>query len=41
MLSAPCRRPRSRGFSSMEVLAGLGVTLILLAAVYTFQQAQM
>src|SRR2546422_4009435 len=24
----------------MEVLAGLGVTLILLAAVYTFQQAQ-
>jgi hypothetical protein len=41
MLSAPCRRPRARGFSSMEVLAGLGVTLILLAAVYTFQQAQM
>ncbi len=40
MLSAPCRRPRARGFSSMEVLAGLGVTLILLAAVYTFQQAQ-
>ena len=40
MLSTPCHRPRARGFSSMEVLAGLGVTLILLAAVYTFQQAQ-
>ena len=41
MLSAPCGRARTRGFTSMEVLAGLGVTLILLAAVYTFQQAQM
>ena len=40
MLSTPCHRPRARGFSSMQVLAGLGVTLILLAAVYTFQQAQ-
>jgi len=40
MLSTPSRRLRARGFSSMEVLAGLGVTLILLAAVYTFQQAQ-
>jgi len=27
--------------SSMEVLAGLGLTLILLTAVYTFQQAQL
>jgi len=41
MLSAPSRRPRARGFSSMEVLAGLGLTLILLAAVYTSQQTQM
>src|SRR5438552_18390012 len=40
MLSAARRRPHARGFSSMEVLAGLGLTLILLAAVYSFQQAQ-
>ena len=40
MLSASHRRPQTRGFSSMEVLAGLGLTLILLAAVYSFQQAQ-
>jgi len=38
MLSASRRRPQTRGFSSMEVLAGLGLTLILLAAVYSFQQ---
>jgi len=41
MLSASRRRPHARGFSSMEVLAGLGLTLILLAAVYSFQQAQL
>ena len=41
MLSAARRRPHARGFSSMEVLAGLGLTLILLAAVYSFQQAQL
>ena len=41
MLSASRRRPQTRGFSSMEVLAGLGLTLILLAAVYSFQQAQL
>jgi hypothetical protein len=41
MLSTAPRRPRAQGFSSMEVLAGLTLTLILLAAVYSFQQAQM
>ena len=41
MLSTARRRPRSRGLSSMEVLAGLGLTLILLAAIYAAQQAQM
>ena len=41
MLTAAGRRPRTRGFSTMEVLAGMGLTLILLAAVYTFQGAQL
>ena len=41
MLSTARRRPRARGFSSMEVLAGVSLTLILLAAVYTFQRAQL
>src|SRR5262249_13186580 len=41
MLTPARHRPRARGFSSMEVLAGMGLTLILLAAVYTFQRAQL
>ncbi len=41
MLTPADRRPRARGLSTMEVLAGMGLTLILLAAVYTFQGAQL
>jgi hypothetical protein len=41
MLTAADRRPRAPGFSTMEILAGMGLTLILLAAVYTFQGAQL
>jgi len=41
MLSTARHRSRARGFSSMEVLAGISLTLILLAAVYTFQRAQL
>ena len=41
MLTAADRRPRARGLSTMETLAGMGLTLILLAAVYTFQGAQL
>ena len=41
MLTPADRRPRARGLSTMETLAGMGLTLILLAAVYTFQGAQL
>jgi hypothetical protein len=41
MLTAGRGRPRAHGQSTMEVLAGMGLTLILLAALYTFQQTQL
>lgn len=41
MLTARRCRSRARGLSTMEVLAGMGLTLILLAALYTFQRAQL
>jgi hypothetical protein len=35
------RRRRTAGFSTMDVLAGMGLTFILLAAIYGFQQMQL
>jgi len=41
MLTPRPRRAGSRGLSTMEVLAGMGLTLILLAALYSFRGAQL
>ena len=35
-----CRRKRSRGFSTAEVLAGTALTMMLMTAIYSVQRAQ-